>query len=72
MPFLREYFKNETGELSQFGELWKQTELANTLKEISVHGQDGFCKGADVKEIITFMNENGGIITLETFNDKQP
>jgi gamma-glutamyltranspeptidase / glutathione hydrolase len=65
IPFLKDYFKNESGELTQFGELWKQPELANTLKEISLHGQDGFYKGVVAKEIITFMNENGGIITMD-------
>lgn len=65
IPFLQDYFKKDNGELTQFGELWKQPELANTLSEIRDHGQDGFYKGVVAKEIVRFMKENGGIITME-------
>jgi gamma-glutamyltranspeptidase/glutathione hydrolase len=65
IPFLQDYFKKDTGELTPFGELWKQPELANTLSEIRDHGQDGFYKGVVAKEIVRFMKENGGIITME-------
>lgn len=65
IPFLKNYFKKDNGELTQFGELWKQPELANTLTEIRDHGQDGFYKGVVAKEIVRFMEENGGIISLE-------
>jgi len=64
-PFLRDYFEKDNGQLTQFGELWKQPELANTLSEIRDHGKDGFYKGVVAKEIIRFMEENGGIITME-------
>ena len=64
-PFLRDYFKKDNGELTQFGELWKQPELANTLTEIRDHGQDGFYKGAVAKEIVRFMKANGGIISMQ-------
>ena len=30
IPFLQDYFKNQNGELTTFGELWKQPELAKT------------------------------------------
>lgn len=65
IPFLQDYFKKDNGELTQFGELWKQPELANTLTEIRNHGQDGFYKGEVAKEIVKFMKENGGIITMD-------
>lgn len=65
VSFLKDYFKNDKGEITQFGELWKQTELANTLTEIRDHGQDGFYKGAVAEEIVRFMKENGGVITLK-------
>ncbi|MGB3143661.1 MAG: gamma-glutamyltransferase [Maribacter sp.] len=65
IPFLQNYFKKDNGELTQFGELWKQPELAQTLTEIRDHGQDGFYTGKIAKEIVQFMKENGGIITLE-------
>lgn len=65
IPFLKDYFRKDNGELTQIGELWKQPELANTLTEIRDHGQDGFYKGVVAKEIVRFMKENGGIITME-------
>ncbi|MFT4847541.1 MAG: gamma-glutamyltranspeptidase/glutathione hydrolase [Sediminicola sp.] len=65
IPFLKDYFRKDNGELTQFGELWKQPELATTLTEIRDHGQDGFYKGVVAEEIVRFMKENGGIITME-------
>ncbi len=62
--FLRNYFRKDNGEITQFGEIWKQPALANTLKEIRDHGRDGFYKGRIAKEIIKFMEEHGGIITM--------
>ncbi len=65
IPFLQDYFKKDNGELTQFGDLWKQPELANTLTEIRDHGHAGFYKGVVAEEIVRFMKENGGIITME-------
>jgi len=61
--FLKDYFKLDNGELVKFGEIWKQPELAGTLTAIRDHGKDGFYKGEVGKEIVAFMQENGGIIT---------
>ncbi|NOQ75494.1 MAG: gamma-glutamyltransferase [Crocinitomix sp.] len=63
--FLRDYYDNEEGEPTQFGEVWVQKELANTLKLIRDNGKDGFYKGAVASEIAAFMKANGGIITME-------
>jgi gamma-glutamyltranspeptidase/glutathione hydrolase len=65
IPFLQDYFKNDNGESTQFGELWKQPELATTLSEIRDHGKDGFYTGTVAKEIARFMKKNGGIISME-------
>lgn len=63
--FLADYFLNEKGEVVKQGELWKQQNLANTLKQIRDHGQDGFYKGEVAKEIVRFMKKNDGIITMK-------
>lgn len=63
IQFLKDYFKHDNGELVKFGELWKQPELAKTLTAIRDHGRDGFYKGAVADEIVTYMQENGGIIS---------
>tara|TARA_R110002073_G_scaffold3698_3_gene24417 strand:+ start:284 stop:1990 length:1707 start_codon:yes stop_codon:yes gene_type:complete len=63
IQFLKDYFKLDNGKVAKFGQIWKQPELANTLKAIRDKGKDGFYKGEVGKEIVTFMQENGGIIT---------
>ena len=63
--FLINYFRNSKGELIQFGEIWKQESLANTLKQIRDNGQDGFYRGEVADEIVNYMKNNGGIITKE-------
>lgn len=57
------YFRNSEGKIVQPDELWKQQSLANTLKLIRDHGQDGFYKGEVAEEIVRYMKENGGIIS---------
>lgn len=63
IQFLKDYFKNERGEITRFGEIWRQPKLAKTLTEIREHGHDGFYSGVVAKEIARFMKENGGMIT---------
>jgi gamma-glutamyltranspeptidase / glutathione hydrolase len=63
--FLKNYFRNDNGDLLQFAETWKQPALAHTLREIRDHGHDGFYKGPLAKEIARYMQENGGIISRE-------
>jgi gamma-glutamyltranspeptidase / glutathione hydrolase len=47
------------------GEIWKQPELAETLKRIRDRGADGFYKGETARLIEDFMKANGGLITRE-------
>ena len=60
---MKNYFRNENGEVVKPGETWKQPALAKTLKEIQKHGRDGFYKGWVAQEIEDYMKANGGIIT---------
>jgi gamma-glutamyltranspeptidase / glutathione hydrolase len=64
-PFMATYFNNDKGELTQPDEIWKQTALANTLKQIRDKGRDGFYKGKVAQKIEDYMKANGGIITTE-------
>lgn len=61
--FMKDYFKNPDRKLTEFGELWIQPALAETLKLIRDKGKDGFYKGKVAREIEKFMKDNGGIIT---------
>lgn len=66
--FLKNYYNKPNGEITQFGELWLQKELANTLKLIRDKGKDGFYKGIIAEEIAAFMKSIGGLITKEDLN----
>ncbi len=50
---------------AKLGELFIQTELANTLKRIQVEGKQGFYMGETAQNIVDFMTEHNGLITLE-------
>lgn len=56
------FLKNGT-DLYEPGELWKQPNLAATLKRIQRDGRDGFYKGETARLIADFMRKHGGIIT---------
>ncbi len=47
------------------GELFIQKDLANTLKLIKIHGEDGFYKGITADLIEKEMHRGGGLITKE-------
>jgi len=47
------------------GDLLQQEELAQTLERIRDHGQDGFYKGKTAQLFVDYVNELGGIISLE-------
>lgn len=63
--FMKDYFTDSEGKLLENGDLWKQKELANTLKQIKRHGRDGFYKGKVAEEIARYMKNNGGLIGLK-------
>lgn len=63
--FMKNYFTDSEGKLLEYGNLWVQRELANTLKQIKKHGKDGFYKGKVAQEIVGYMKNNGGLISLE-------
>jgi gamma-glutamyltranspeptidase / glutathione hydrolase len=54
--FAKEYQENDT---------IKYLALANTLKRIAQNGKDEFYKGETARKLVSFIQENGGIITLE-------
>ena len=64
------FLKN--GQLYTPGELWKQPDLAATLKRIQKDGRDGFYKGKTAQLIADFMKEHGGLITEADLAAYQP
>ncbi|CAN5442573.1 gamma-glutamyltransferase [soil metagenome] len=55
----------------EFGETWKQPDLANTLKQIRDNGQDGFYKGETAKKLTDFIKAQGGLITQKDLDEYQ-
>ena len=65
MDIMVDYFKNDEGEITEPGKLWKQPALAHTLMLIRDKGKAGFYAGEVAEEIEAYMHKNGGIITVE-------
>ena len=67
------FFKKDTI-LYEPGDVWKQPDLAKTLKRIQRYGRDGFYKGETARMIAADMKRNGGLITerdLATYEAKE-
>lgn len=52
-------------ELYQPGETWRQPDLARTLARIKRAGKAGFYSGKTAEQLVSFVQSQGGIITLE-------
>ena len=47
----------------EVGDLWKQPDLAKTLRRIQKNGKEGFYKGETARKLADFVKANGGLIT---------
>ncbi len=63
--FLKQLFTDQHGRVLDFGDMWKQPELANTLAIIRDQGEDGFYKGKVAQALADYMEANGGLITTK-------
>lgn len=61
----KDAFLKNGKDLYEPGELWKQPDLAASLKRIQKNGKDGFYKGKTAKLLAKFMKKHGGLITEE-------
>lgn len=62
-PASAKVFLKKDTVLHEPGALWKQPDLAKTLKRIRRSGRDGFYKGETAKLVALDMKRNGGLIT---------
>lgn len=63
-PGFTEQFTAE-GKAPKEGDIWKNQNLANTLKKIAFGGRDAFYKGEIAKTIADYMQANGGFLSFE-------
>ncbi|MFF5995813.1 gamma-glutamyltransferase [Lysinibacillus sp. KU-BSD001] len=63
--FARIFLKD--GKPYETGEIFKQTDLGDTLAYIAEHGAQAFYEGNLAEKIVTGLQETGGILTLEDF-----
>lgn len=61
---LKVYFRKD-GSAYQPGDVFRNPDLAWTLKQIQARGADGFYKGPVAKRVVDGIRAGGGIITLE-------
>ena len=60
------------GEGYKAGEIFRQPELAATLRRIAKNGPDEFYRGETAKHLAADMEKNGGLITLEDLAGYEP
>ena len=63
-PNVAETYTNN-GKVPQKGELFKNSYLANTYRELAKNGRDAFYKGTIAKTIAQFMIEQGGFLSYD-------
>lgn len=64
-PELKTLILNKENSYYKVGDLYKNENLANTLKLIAKEGKDGFYSGDLAQSIVDTVKKYGGIITLE-------
>ena len=63
-PHSRMYY-TDNGTFYKAGDIWRQPELARTLRCIEQSGSDGFYTGVTADSLVAAMRRDGGIITHE-------
>lgn len=67
---IKAFFKRDTA-FYEPGEIWRQPDLAKTLRRIQKNGRDGFYKGETARLLAADMRKNGGLITEDDLANYQ-
>jgi gamma-glutamyltranspeptidase/glutathione hydrolase len=68
-PSSTQFFLKENRKVYEPGEIWKQPDLAATLRRIQEHGEDDFYRGKTAELIVASMKKHGGLITMADLNN---
>jgi gamma-glutamyltranspeptidase/glutathione hydrolase len=60
------------GKAPQTGQIFRNTDLANTLRRIETEGRDGFYRGPVANAILKLSTEQGGMMAAEDLQEFQP
>ncbi len=60
------------GVAPKVGDLFRNPNLAHSLREIAAHGRDAYYNSAMTETMVKFLQEQGGTHTVEDFKDFQP
>lgn len=69
---MRALYLKEDGGFYRFGEIQRNPEMAELLKEIAANGTGAFYRGATAERMVDLINERGGCFTLSDLADYQP
>lgn len=68
MPITSEIY-TPSRSIPRIGGRFLQKELAQSLRHIALEGRDGFYKGEIARKIVSYLQSNGGLLTLDDFAD---
>jgi gamma-glutamyltranspeptidase/glutathione hydrolase len=60
------------GKAPRMGDVFKNPNLARTYRLIAREGRDAFYKGPIAQEIVAYSEKNGGLFSLQDFEENQP
>ena len=60
-----------TGQAPRFGEVFRNPNLASSLRSIAEEGGRAFYEGTIARQIVEFSEKNGGLFSLRDFSDHQ-
>lgn len=60
------------GKAPGLGDVFKNPALGESLRQVAAHGRDAFYNGAMTRDMVKFLQAQGGTHTLEDFRDFQP